>query len=75
LKADWESKWEHPDAHDLTTKEMLNMTAGANDAEEVATDQWLSNEVVDDILRKTFVDLKHKSKNDGCPSRGLRKAS
>jgi hypothetical protein len=33
--------------------------------EEVATDQWLSNEVVDDILRKTFVDLKYKSKNDG----------
>jgi hypothetical protein len=65
LKADWESKWEHPDKHGQTTKEMLNMTTEQRDIDEVTNNEWISNQVVDDVLKKDFVDLKHKSKNDG----------
>jgi hypothetical protein len=68
LKADWESKWEHPDKHGKTTKEMLKMDTTEQEARKLTNNQgknWLSDEIVEDILNKISVDLKHKRKNDG----------
>jgi hypothetical protein len=63
-KTTWESKYEHPveSSYKVSTAKFLNMEVDPQDVDELPGDIWVSLYNLDDILKRDFENLKHKTK-------------
>jgi hypothetical protein len=68
LKTRWESKWEHPDQHAKTTQKFLHMDLADEELKTLDGHQWLSNFILNAILKRDFGKLKHKTKHGSNPN-------